>query len=117
MVKDRVYQIGFNPAKNSALAALHHAFGIVLRLFAPTVPYICEELWSQRYASKSGREKSVHTSSWPEPSELAEAAPPADPASYDTARTILRIVRQTKTGEKRSLRWPVKRIALLLQAT
>jgi len=114
IVKGRTYEVGLNPGKQSALATLYHTFRIVLRLFAPMLPYICEELWSQRYAAKSGRERSVHTSFWPEIGELTQVKPPLDPTSYDTALEVIKTVRRAKATEKRSMRWPVKRMALRL---
>ncbi len=66
IVKDRLY----NPdkrgkeARASAQYTLHTALLTLLKLFAPLMPYITEEIYMQLFQKKE-KTKSIHVSSWP----------------------------------------------------
>ena len=113
LVKMRAYAATLDE-KRSALATLRTALSILLRLFAPTVPFITEELWSNEFASGTGRERSIHASRWPSAAELAAVPAPSDPAAYATVRAVLAEVRRVKGAEHRWMKWPVERLELSL---
>ncbi len=69
IVKKRVYQ-GEGNAKLSAQYTLYHSLLVILKLVAPIIPFITEEIY-QEYFRKNEKEKSIHICSWPE-SEKAE---------------------------------------------
>ena len=96
LVKNRAYREG--DAGASARACLQVALGVVLRLFAPFLPYACEEAWSW------WREGSIHRALWPERAELPEAG---DPAVLAAAAEVLGQVRRAKSEARRKLRTPV----------
>jgi valyl-tRNA synthetase len=102
LVKQRAYG-GHGPqAAGSALAALREALDTILRLFAPFLPYVTEEVWSW------WRQGSVHRSSWPEAGDLAaKAGDDCDTGVYEVAAAVLTAVRKEKALAKVSLRTAV----------
>ncbi|HXW38300.1 MAG TPA: class I tRNA ligase family protein, partial [Acidimicrobiales bacterium] len=105
LVKSRAYggEGHSESATASARAALALALSILLRLFAPFLPFVTEEVWSW------WQEGSVHRASWPDPAELA-SRDDDDPGVLDAVVSALAAVRRRKTEQKRSLRARVARL-------
>jgi len=91
-VKERAY--GGGPGADSARAALRLALSVQLRLFAPFLPFVTEEVWSW------WRDGSVHRAAWPSTDEL----PDGDPGVFDTVRTALAQARRAKSERRLSMR-------------
>ncbi|MET1015232.1 MAG: class I tRNA ligase family protein, partial [Leifsonia flava] len=117
LVKERAYG-GADAEKESAVAALHTALSVFLRLFAPFVPFATEEAWSW---SNDG---SVHVAAWPNEIEIPGAEDGVT-AVLDLASRALTAIRRAKTDAKVSQRTPVisaviagtgEQVALLRQA-
>ncbi len=112
LVKIRSYQEEDTPGRRSAAATLQLALRTFLRLFAPYLPFVTEEIWSWRLAAATGA-PSVHTSAWPTAAELAGVPTPDEARVLDCAVEVLRKIRATKTQAKKSLRWPVTRLEIV----
>jgi valyl-tRNA synthetase len=108
LVKGRSYDEQDTPERRSATAALHLGLQVFLRLLAPFMPFVTEEIWSWRFAGVgSGAASSIHRAPWPTVSEMAAAGEPAEAQSLAAAAEVLARIRGAKTREKRNLRWPV----------
>ncbi len=101
LVKSRSYGNEGEAAAASANRSLTVALSALLRLLAPYLPFVTEEVWSW------WMEGSVHAQSWPEPEELREFAAGGNQLSFAVAAEALAQVRKAKTEAKVSLRTEV----------
>jgi valyl-tRNA synthetase len=104
LVKQRAF--GDDEGARSAQTGLVLALSALLRLFAPFLPFVTEEVWSW------WRSGSVHRASWPDAAELDVAATGADPDVLDAIGAVLVEVRRAKTTERRSQRSVVERLLI-----
>jgi valyl-tRNA synthetase len=102
LVKGRAYEGGAEGA--SAHAALQMALEVYLRLFAPFLPFVTEEVWSW------WREESVHRASWPSGEELS--AHSGEPAVLTETAAVLSAVRKAKSDAKASMRAEVDSVSV-----
>jgi valyl-tRNA synthetase len=93
LVKTRAY--ADDAGAQSAQATLALALSVQLRLLAPVLPFVTEEVWSWW---QSG---SVHRALWPTATELPAGGDPAVPA---VAAEALAAVRKAKSEAKQSMR-------------
>jgi len=85
LAKTRARDEGAGPeAQGSAVAALRLGLSVLLRLFAPALPYITEEVWSWVFAAETGH-SSIHRAPWPGPEDFAGVPPPDDTGSLERA--------------------------------
>ncbi len=98
LVKGRAYGSRGDAPARSAMAALQLALSTQLRLLAPFLPFVTEEVWSW------WQEGSVHRAAWPDDASLRAAAGDGDPLVLAVGSDVLGEVRKAKTEAKRSLK-------------
>ncbi|MEY2676679.1 MAG: hypothetical protein RL510_699 [Actinomycetota bacterium] len=108
LVKDRAYGQGgvTEEQQASAVVALRRALHVMLRLFAPFLPYATEEVWS--WWQDSG---SIHRAGWPTEVELADISGDFD-GLLEQASQALFGVRKAKSDAKVSMKAEVKSATL-----
>jgi valyl-tRNA synthetase len=101
LVKTRAYGAAGESGAASARAALRLSLSVLLRLFAPVLPFVTEEVWSW------WQEGSIHRSPWPDPAELRSLAGPGDDAVVSAAAAAIAAVRKAKSAAGIPMREPV----------
>jgi valyl-tRNA synthetase len=103
LVKTRAYGEHGDAGTQSALVALRTALSTVLRLFAPFLPFVTDEVW------RWWQHGSVHAAAWPAAGAVATSD--AD-ATLDIIGDVLGRVRRAKTEAKLSQRATVERLVV-----
>ncbi|MGH9189169.1 MAG: valine--tRNA ligase [Acidimicrobiales bacterium] len=109
LVKGRAYGSQGAEAAASATAALDLALSVVIRLFAPFLPFVTEEVWSW------WQEGSVHRALWPTADEVQGVVGGdgrGDAPILEVASAVLGEVRKAKTAAQVSMRAEVHRIVV-----
>ncbi|MGG5260885.1 valine--tRNA ligase [Phycicoccus avicenniae] len=105
LVKDRAYGSRGEAGEASARATLRIALDVVLRLFAPVLPFVTEEVWSWTHETGS-----VHRAAWP---TLDEVPAGGDAAVLAAVGAALAVVRKAKSEAKVGMRAEVPTATLV----
>lgn len=97
-------------AVRSARATLAIAVDTFVRLFAPFLPFVTEEVWSWY------RTGSVHRTEWPDATPLREAAGDVDPDLVAHAGLALAALRKVKSEAKTSQKTPILAVTLAVSS-
>ncbi len=113
LVKGRRYGDQGADGAASAKAALTAALSVMLRLLAPFLPFVTEEVWSW------WQDGSIHQAPWPTPAEIDallpdadEAARHADERAYQWAIDVLFDVRKQRSESKQPLKVPITAVTV-----
>ena len=113
LVKGRRYGEQGDAAAASANSALAAALSVLLRLFAPYLPFVTEEVWSW------WQEGSVHQAAWPTRAEIealvadnSESRSTADQQVYEWATDVLFEVRKQRSEAKQPLKVPITKVSI-----
>jgi valyl-tRNA synthetase len=107
LVKARAYGEHGEEGRESARAALGLALSTILRLFAPILPFVTEEVWSW------WREGSVHEATWPSAEQLRRDLVNVDPRLLETASHVISAIRKAKSDAQLSMRADVERVKVI----
>jgi len=117
LVKGRRYGEQGAVGAGSANAALTAALSVMLRLFAPFLPFVTEEVWSW------WREGSIHKAAWPDADELnalladnGDATRQDDDRAYTWATEVLFEVRKQRSEAKQPLKVPITKVTVKAEA-
>jgi valyl-tRNA synthetase len=98
MVKARARSESDPAGRTSAVGAVQRGLSVLLRLLAPYLPYVTEEVWSWGFAARTG-ERSIHRAPWPGGGDFEGVAPGEDAgAAFDAACGFLDAVRRAKSA-------------------
>jgi valyl-tRNA synthetase len=117
LAKSRAYGGSGAGGAASAIAALRLALSVLLRLFAPFLPFVTDEVWSwlPQADDDAAAGGSVHRASWPEPEPLLAAggtdARQAE-ALLDAASAAIGAIRKAKSQARLPMRASVQRLAV-----
>ena len=115
LVKRRARSETNEQCRASAVATLRLALNTLLRLFAPFVPTITDEVWSWTFAEETGY-KSIHQAPWPtlaardemiKRHQLAHVVAPVSEGSFEIACRAIAAVRKAKHEAKIGLGKPL----------
>jgi valyl-tRNA synthetase len=103
LVKERDYGVSSTKEQTaSAVVALREALAVLVRLFAPFIPFAAEEVWSW------WQEGSVHNAAWPSSDELVGN----NPELINLASAALILIRKAKSDAKLSMKAEIESMEL-----
>jgi valyl-tRNA synthetase len=118
LVKGRRYGEQTPEGTASANAALVAALSVLLRLFAPYLSFVTDEVWSWWH------DESIHRAPWPTAGELlalvADSSEPTqklDERAYQFATEVLFEVRKQRSEAKQPLKVPITKVTVTAHDT
>ncbi len=96
IVKKRVYQ-GTGERKASAQYTLYTALLILIKMFAPFVPFVTEEIYQEYFKKK---EKSIHITEWPKFNKIGDKK---EKETWDDLLKTIKDIRQEKSNSKKPM--------------
>ena len=108
LVKDRLYNSDKYSDEEvaSAKSTLYHVLFSSVKLLAPIIPHVTEEIY-QDYFKQFNEEKSVHLTKWPEYSKDFEFG-----VDLNKALEVLAMIRKFKSDNKMPLKSEIKKLVI-----
>jgi len=109
IVKGRLYEPKDILQKRSAQYALEYVLSAIVKLFAPFMPFVTEEIYHLRSAKHEGK-KSVHIASWP--THRDDWNDPEAELLGGELCAIIDAVRKHKTANKLAMNAPLSKLTI-----
>jgi valyl-tRNA synthetase len=106
LVKARAYGEHGEAAASSARATLRLGLSVLLRLLAPFLPFVTEEVWSW------WQDGSIHRAAWPAAAELRAQAGSGDDAVIVAAAAAIAAIRKAKSQARMPMKNPIPLLIL-----
>jgi valyl-tRNA synthetase len=103
--------VGDEEGRGSAVASLRLGLSVLLRMLAPVVPYIAEEVWSWVFAEETGQ-ASIHTAPWPGDADFASIPAPTHVGSFDLAVACWQAINKRKSEAGVSVARPAEKLVI-----
>lgn len=110
LAKPRTYDEELTEERLSAAATLRIVHRALVRMLAPYIPYIAEEVWHWTYSNDGDMEDSVHRSPWPSVHELRTIPLPSHEGTWEQSLVVIEAIRKAKADANLSIKAPVKRV-------
>jgi valyl-tRNA synthetase len=107
LVKRRARSEEDPEGRASALAGLRLGLSVLLRLLAPILPTITEEVWSWAFAGETGH-RSIHQSPWPGAADFEGIPAPGNAGSFALAAEAIAAIRRARTEASLGMGRPLK---------
>jgi len=111
LVKKRTRTDEDPEGRASAIATLRTGLSVTMRLFAPFVPTITDEVWSWTFAERTGKQ-SIHVADWPSAAEFEGIPDPNSDDSFTVACDAIAAVRKAKTDMGLGMGRPLASLSL-----
>ncbi len=96
--------------RDSAIYTLRKTLNILLRMFAPFLPFITEEIWSRDFLNDS-KEISIHRCAWPTENDFGSKG---DPEIFSLAAKCLKSIHSRKSEAGVSLKAEIREAEIAL---
>jgi valyl-tRNA synthetase len=112
IVKDRLYNpaVRGKEARRSGQEGLYRSLISIIKMMAPIMPHVTEEVYQWYFAEAEGKE-SVHASSWPEADE--KLINEEMEAAGDLGVDVINAIRKYKSEQKMSMKEELEEVVLI----
>jgi valyl-tRNA synthetase len=111
IVKARAYGQQGEGAQQSALHTIYHVFNAILKLFAPFIPHITEELFAKLYQGEFEKCDSIHArGNFPNVANFESGIKSTN--DWDITKAIVELIRKAKSERGVSIKYPLEVAAI-----
>ncbi len=110
LAKPRTYDEELTPGRLSAASTLRLVHRAIVRMLAPFVPFLAEEVWHWCYSEDVDMHESIHCSPWPTLDEFAAVSAPVQAGLYPAAVAVIEAVRKAKAEASVSIKVPAEKV-------
>jgi valyl-tRNA synthetase len=112
LAKPRTYDEELTVGRLSACATLRLVHRALVRMLAPFIPFITEEVWGWTYTQDGDMHTSIHKSPWPRLDEFSAVPAPQHPETYDAAISVVEAIRRAKADNNLSMAAPIASVRI-----